>query len=298
MSGGQRIVKDIDTTYPHDDIYARGRTKLGQGIVTFAPGVPAFLMGLDWLEDTDFGSGSDNRIDWSKKTTYSGHFNYFQDMLELRKNSAFHADASHHVFHFNEGGNVIGFRRWDSEDDFVVVANFSNTDYTGYRIGLPQAGDWWEALNSQDTLYAGSGQVNSGQLSSEETDYDGYSQSITITLSKMALVVLKKGSIPTAVEYDPVSPRVDRLEQCFPNPFNPVATIRFSLSEQKHASIRIYDVTGRLVRTLVDGILSRGEHRVRWEGRNRRGAEVASGVYFYRLTTPGYTRTRRMILLR
>ncbi|MHC4236639.1 MAG: hypothetical protein ACYSUQ_16110 [Planctomycetota bacterium] len=57
-SGGQRMVKSIDTTFPHDDIYAKGRTKLGQGVVMFAPGIPMILQGTEWLEDTGFGGGT------------------------------------------------------------------------------------------------------------------------------------------------------------------------------------------------------------------------------------------------
>jgi len=298
MSGGQRIVKDIDTTYPHDDKYARGRTKLGQGVITFAPGVPAFLMGLDWLEDTDFGSGLDNRIDWSKKNTYSDHFAYFQKMNDLRKNSAFHADATRTVFHLNEGGNVIGFRRWDTGADFVVIANFSNIDYQNYRIGVPEAGSWYERLNSQDPLFGGSGPINSGAVSSEEVAYDGYSQSISIQLAPMALSVFRYVPAQTSLDDPSMPPTANRLEPNFPNPFNPYTTIRFSLASPGHALLQVYDVSGRLVKTLVEGGLPAGDHSVRWRGLNHQGVGVASGVYFCRLTSGGYTATSRMVLLR
>ena len=82
-SGGQRIVKTIDTTFPHDDVWAKGRVKLAQGVVMTAPGIPAMLMGSEWLEDTDFGTDSGNRIDWSKKTTYAPIFAYFSDLITL-----------------------------------------------------------------------------------------------------------------------------------------------------------------------------------------------------------------------
>ncbi|MFO7914312.1 MAG: alpha amylase C-terminal domain-containing protein [Candidatus Krumholzibacteriales bacterium] len=297
MSGGQRMVKDIDTTYPHDDQYARGRVKLGQGVVNFAPGIPAFLMGLDWLEDTDFGSGSENRIDWSKKTEYNDHFTFFKDMIELRKNSAFHADASHTVFHINEGGNVIGFRRWDSGADFVVIANFSNTDYSDYRIGVPEAGSWYEQLNSQDSYYGGSGPTNCGPLGSEAVSYDGYSQSITLNLAPMALVVIQYAPAPTGAD-DASAPPPDILKPCYPNPFNPSTSISFSLSKPGYTVLRIYDVSGRLVRTVLERALPAGAHSARWDGRNQRGEMVTSGVYFCRLESERFTATRRMVLLR
>ncbi|MFH1312532.1 MAG: alpha-amylase family glycosyl hydrolase, partial [Candidatus Eisenbacteria bacterium] len=69
-SGGQRMVRTIDTTAPYDDQYAKGRVKLAQGIVLTAPGIPAILQGTEWLEDNNFGTDAGNRIDWSHKTTY------------------------------------------------------------------------------------------------------------------------------------------------------------------------------------------------------------------------------------
>ena len=62
--------------------------------------------------------------------------------------------------------------------------------------------------------------------------------------------------------------------------------------------IVVYDVTGRRVATLVDGQKSSGEKRVTWDGRNDHGAEVATGVYFYRMTTPGFSQTRKMVTAR
>jgi flagellar hook assembly protein FlgD len=60
----------------------------------------------------------------------------------------------------------------------------------------------------------------------------------------------------------------------------------------------VYDVAGRLVRTLVDGPLPAGRHEARWNGRSEGGGAAASGVYFCRLTLPGSSKTRRMVLLR
>jgi flagellar hook assembly protein FlgD len=62
----------------------------------------------------------------------------------------------------------------------------------------------------------------------------------------------------------------------------------------------VYDAAGRLVRTLVDEVQGPrvGDFEVEWNGRNNRGSEVASGVYYYRLVTGGFTKTRKMILLK
>ncbi|MBN1886321.1 MAG: S8 family serine peptidase [Candidatus Krumholzibacteriota bacterium] len=94
----------------------------------------------------------------------------------------------------------------------------------------------------------------------------------------------------------PAAPFV--LSQNVPNPFNPSTAIRFSLRERSPVRLAVYDVGGRLVGLLVDGTLSAGPHEVRWDGRDRHGRAVASGIYFYRLAVPGEAVTRKMTLLR
>lgn len=199
-SGGQRLVRTIDTTAPYDDQWAKGRVKLGQGIVMFAPGIPMILQGSEWLEDTNFGSGSPSgtdRLDWSKKTTYRGIFNYFRDMIAIRKgNPALRANSANNVYHLNEAGNVLAFERTAGANRVVVIANFSNTDYTGYQLGLSQPGTWYELLNSQASGYMGSGVDNPLPLQTVAVARDGFAQSTTLSLGKMALVVLRYNQTP------------------------------------------------------------------------------------------------------
>ena len=88
------------------------------------------------------------------------------------------------------------------------------------------------------------------------------------------------------------------LHQNSPNPFNPSTRIAFFLPEPAHVTIDIYDVQGRLVSRLVDGLVPRGEQVVDWNGDNSFGRPVGSGVYFCRLTTGREVLTRKMLLLR
>jgi hypothetical protein len=88
------------------------------------------------------------------------------------------------------------------------------------------------------------------------------------------------------------------LAQNYPNPFNPATTIRFSVVSKGHVSLAVYDVGGRLVRTLANEVRASGPHEVKWDSRNDEGVPVASGVYFYRLVTPGFTQTKKMVLLK
>ncbi len=88
------------------------------------------------------------------------------------------------------------------------------------------------------------------------------------------------------------------LMQNVPNPFNPATDIRFAVPAAGTVRLSIFDAAGRLVRTLLDGTVARGEHSVRWDALDVRGARVSAGVYFYTLEAPAFSQTRKMILLK
>ncbi len=91
-----------------------------------------------------------------------------------------------------------------------------------------------------------------------------------------------------------------RLEQNYPNPFNPTTRIGYEVEDgaKGKVTVTVYDVTGARVRTLVDEPAKAGLHTVVWDGRDARGMAVGSGIYFYRLSTPAHTLTRKMVLLK
>lgn len=88
----------------------------------------------------------------------------------------------------------------------------------------------------------------------------------------------------------------------YPNPFNPTTNIKFGLSEDSNVSIKIYNIKGVVVRTLVDCKLNTAYHEVIWNGKDEAGKQVASGLYFYKMVSEGnsgrYTSTKKMILLK
>ena len=90
-----------------------------------------------------------------------------------------------------------------------------------------------------------------------------------------------------------------RLHQNQPNPFNPTTTIRYDLPKPADVTLRIYDVKGRLVRTLLHPTWKEtGRHTELWDGLNNRGDKVASGIYFYRLTAGNQSLAKKMVLLK
>jgi len=83
------------------------------------------------------------------------------------------------------------------------------------------------------------------------------------------------------------------LNQNYPNPFNPTTNIRFAITEQQHVRLEIYDVIGRRVQVLQDGILQAGWHNAQFDGRS-----LASGIYFYRLQTGSVVKVRQMSMIK
>lgn len=89
-----------------------------------------------------------------------------------------------------------------------------------------------------------------------------------------------------------------RLDQNFPNPFNPVTTIRFHLARADRVTLTIHDLGGHGVRTLVDADLAPGSYSRTWDGRDDAGRSVAAGTYMYVLSTGDWNRSQRMVLVK
>ena len=91
---------------------------------------------------------------------------------------------------------------------------------------------------------------------------------------------------------------VTKLAQNYPNPFNPTTTISFDLAKSGPVKLMVYNIKGQLVRSLVDEALSAGSHKVVWNGTDSRNRRLASGIYYYRLETSNYSKTRKLVLLK
>ncbi len=93
-------------------------------------------------------------------------------------------------------------------------------------------------------------------------------------------------------------PKAFSLSQNYPNPFNPETVIKYTLPEDCHVELILYNILGQKVKTLVNQHQSAGYKMVHWNGRDDEGNEIASGLYFYRIETPKYSETKKMVLLR
>ncbi|HJY63624.1 MAG TPA: ammonia-forming cytochrome c nitrite reductase subunit c552 [Ignavibacteria bacterium] len=111
-----------------------------------------------------------------------------------------------------------------------------------------------------------------------------------LVYSRQAII----GIIPISNEV----PMRFELTQNYPNPFNPTTYINFAIPKQSDVTIKIYDITGREVKTLVNQKMIPGTYKVDWQSDNNAGKIVSSGVYFYRIIAGGFTDTKKMVLVR
>ena len=153
------------------------------------------------------------------------------------------------------------------------------------------------------------GSVTLGYVEFELVDtFDEYETTVTMSRSRLnEKAVVIDGS--TAIYTNALLviddwghggvPDVYALQQNFPNPFNPVTQIRYQLPEESIVTIRIYDITGRVVRSLVSGQKElTGYHQVSWDGTNNHGDGVSAGMYLYVIQAGKFRNTRKMVFIK
>jgi len=117
---------------------------------------------------------------------------------------------------------------------------------------------------------------------------------------EVALMLTTEATVAIEDDEEPDETPATRLAlaQNFPNPFNPMTKIVYSVPDVQAVRLAVYDLQGRSVRTLVNGVRSAGDHEVMWDGADDLGRHLASGAYVYRLETEGRLLTRNMVLLK
>ena len=175
-------------------------------------------------------------------------------------------------------GNQLGWDPCEDEDfDYFRVYRSSEIDFTpnpGNLVDATTASSWTDpTYDSRDVFY----KITGVDFSGNESD---------------------AASAEPATSVEPIVPDGFALYQNVPNPFNPTTVIHYDVpAGGGRVTLRIYDVSGRHVQTLVEGVQQEGRKSATWNARDSSGRRVASGVYFYRLVAPGFEKTRKMVLL-
>jgi hypothetical protein len=141
-----------------------------------------------------------------------------------------------------------------------------------------------------------------GSIVSLPVTLSPYAEDTKIELKQVVLADQKAALIPVGDQIVTV-PVGFELSQNYPNPFNPSTTIKFTLPEQQGganlpATLKIYNVLGKVVRTLVNEPMASGDHQVVWDGKDDRGNQAASGIYFYKLRAGDFQDTKKMVLMK
>ena len=195
---------------------------------------------------------------------------------------------------FVVSGNLKGKPTFDGNHQ-VIVRNLR----TNSTITTSVQGDYFAAatadLDRRSVIRVGD--VIEVRVIRPNGNFESETLSFKVTPEHIANAVL-------SVRLDGIGrPAENLLLQNYPNPFNPETWIPYQLSEDTPVSISIYDTTGRLVRTLPLGLQSAGFYNSReraayWDGRNALGERVASGIYFYQLTTSAFQQTRQLVIVK
>jgi len=223
-------------------------------------------------------------------------------------------DSSLALAYMNDGGSrfvgVCALHAWPgpgnlSNETLIDVSSYSGAGYIPdsnkylYMKGVlrveetPSPSDWGVMVSTEPFLLDSRQQVEVGfAVVAGESEED-------LKENAKQARLWYAGRVVVAVEEDtPEAVRPQELYQNCPNPFNPVTKMSFYIPHRTQVRFQIYDVRGRLVRTLRDEVMKAGEWQIPWDGLNDSGQRVSSGVYFYRLATEFGVQTRKMVLLK
>ncbi len=202
--------------------------------------------------------------------------------------SLFHGDSMN-----VDGACLTLSNAWTGEGGFDVITDPGSMTMVASYVGGGGAVAVQETLNPNGYQ----ARVVLGGFAASAI-YDDHPAPIPDYIDHLGDVMMYLAHI-VPVSTPPSAPRVNELTQNYPNPFNPTTTISYSLANRAHVQLKVYNVSGQLVRTLVDQVQTPAQVApITWDGTNNAGTQVSSGVYFYRLVAGDFVRTRKMVLLK
>ncbi len=213
------------------------------------------------------------------------------------------------IFAFSLDEPLDGVASAGSYADYTFTIENTGQAIDFYQTSVAGFGSWdFDIIQGSPTGYLNPGEsadvivrvtTDPGALDGEFQDFQLSIQSaMDATVSETSRLVRTTVVITSAGEFDPFVPGVFKLYQNYPNPFNPVTRIDFSLERGGNVSLEVYNVIGQKIKTLLNGYYASGEYEIHWDGTTDNGEKVSSGIYFYRLTSDEYSRTRKMIMMK
>ncbi|HEX2866948.1 MAG TPA: alpha-amylase family glycosyl hydrolase [Ignavibacteriales bacterium] len=223
-----------------------------------------------------------------KSRDTKGLFPYYQKLINFRKSVPALYGDNYEEESVTPNKNVFAFRRWEGNQNVFTVLNMDSNPVTAQvTIPISKLG-----LDSTKTYYISdliSGKVISGKLSelaALKLDMNGYSASVML-LADTAMVVSGVDIASTT------TPESFAMAQNYPNPFNPSTTIRYTIDKSGPVSLKVYDILGKEVEVLDEGIKNAGSYTATFNA-----SRYASGIYICRLQSEGRAITMKMMLLK
>ncbi len=259
------------------------RDKLYATFMFASLGIPMLWEGMEFSEPR--GWANENLKLTYRPVTFSllgtqrgqEHLAWYKALIRQRKrNPALHSGALRRLFRYDAQKTLVwGFEETTSTARFVAVANLSGTAQTVTSIPWIGSGTFYNILD-QSTLTVTGGQVPTMNV-------PAYTAVCYSSIPDNILNNVKPTNTAVPTEFS--------LAQNYPNPFNPTSTIGFKIKEAGFTTLKVYDMLGREVESLVNEQLQPGSYELSFDGSN-----LSSGVYLYRLTSGSFTEMKKMML--
>ena len=276
---------------------AREIDKFYASLLFTAQGIPMIWQGQEfgfqsgWLDNNGNGNWDEEKlgyrpIDWSLLDSEDGqsHLNHYSRLARFRKtNPAFSKGTFYDLWRYDaERVIVYGYKdesEGNSDDQVVVIANFSSSNRTVNDVPFLSAGNWYNVTDPGNDLYTADG------------NYGEYS------IPSYSAAIYSKNQYELGVETSSFIPEKFQTFSAYPNPFNPSITIQLELQNitktNMNVEVNIYDINGRFIHTLLENSIESGVHRITWRPQN-----ISSGIYIVSLRTKMGIKNQKILYLK
>ena len=239
----------------------------------------AYYNGIGTTRITIFETNGDNNYHAVGRVDLVGVFSFYAGTMQAvdidndgTEEIAVCIDDNFLILKFNGSRDHHTYELYYIKQNDLLTLEEWTTYYGAIMYDLKQNGDYNLLISMRHTL-------------SQQT-------------SRFLTKIYRPDSLSSVANYDQNLPETSRLEQNYPNPFNPSTNIAFRISETFAVTIKVYDILGKEITTLLEKELSPGSYTISWEARDSNGQLLPSGVYFIRLNAGNYTKVIKALLMR
>lgn len=280
----QSLIFEMVTYQGVPETTAVKRDKLYATFMFTSLGIPMLWEGMEFSEPRGWQDGGERlsyrpvQFSFLNSSRGQSHFDYYHKLIFQRLNNpALYNGTLRKLYKYNTDNVLVwGFDDSTSGSKVMAVANLSNAQKIVRNVPWLGTGDWFDIF-SQTIFTASSLTIDS------------------ISLPAYTAVVYsnRPDSVLDIKVIDEEPPRSFVLKQNYPNPFNPVTSFQFTITNCQLTTLKVFDLIGREVATVVNEVKPPGEYKVSWNA-----SHLSSGVYFYQLQSGSFNEIKKMVLIR